>query len=321
MNKTQITEFAELIKKGKLVAFPTETVYGLGADAWSASAVRKVFKTKGRPADNPLIVHVSDEKMVNEFAQDIPEAAQKLMDQLWPGPLTLIFKKKPDVLDAITSGLDTVAVRMPDHKLALDFIEETGPLVAPSANRSGHPSPTRPEHVWADFGKDFPVLDGGPCTIGLESTVVDVSIDPLKIYRPGFISRRQIARITGHKIGVQAMAIEQKSGAAKSPGQKYSHYTPSAAVNWLTSSQVKDTEQTLYLFHSNSAPADDLQGKVINYKEDYNQLARELYDRFRQADIEGYIQVIIEPFDKVSFKDNEILDALHNRITKAIGEE
>lgn len=313
-----IKAFVEKIKRGELVAFPTETVYGLGADAWNPEAIRKIFDTKGRPADNPLIVHISDLEMVREFASEIPEVSKPLMENFWPGPMTLVFKKKPNVLDAITAGLDTVAIRMPDHSLALNFISKTGPLVAPSANRSGKPSPTRVEHVKADLGDNFPVLDGGECTIGLESTVIDVTEDPLKIYRPGYINRKDITRVTGHKIGIQALAIGNDSKAPKSPGQKYSHYTPSARVLWLTSPEVADTTETLYLLHSDAFPSSQMKGTVINYEGNFNRLAKELYDRFRQADIEGYRLVVIEPFDRQSLKEHPILDALLNRITKAI---
>ena len=319
MRNKDITAFVEIIKRGELVAFSTETVYGLGADAWNPGAIHKIFSTKGRPADNPLIVHVSDLEMVGEFASEVPDTAKALMEHFWPGPMTLIFKKKPDVLDAITAGLDTVAIRMPDHKLALDFISQTGPLVAPSANRSGKPSPTKADHVKADFGEQFPVLDGGECTIGLESTVIDVTGNPLKIYRPGYIHRKDITKVTGQKIGVQALMVGNENAAPRSPGQKYSHYTPAARVLWLTSSKVVDSPETLYLLHSDAFPLSQLAGHAINFEGDFVRFAKELYDRFRQADIEGYTSVVIEPFDRQSLKEHPILDALFNRISKAIG--
>lgn len=318
MRNQYITAFADIIKRGELVAFPTETVYGLGADAWNPGAISRIFEAKGRPTDNPLIVHISDLDMVGDFVTEIPEAARLLMENFWPGPMTLIFKKKPNVLDAITAGLDTVAIRMPDHKLALQLISKTGPLVAPSANRSGRPSPTKTEHVRADFGEDFPVLDGGECNIGLESTVIDVTDNPLKIYRPGYLDRKQIAKVTGQKIGVQALAIGNESAAPKSPGQKYSHYTPSAKVLWLTSAEVIDSSKTLYLMHSDAFPSSQMKGAVINYEGDFNRMAKELYDRFRQADIEGFKHIVIEPFDRQAFKEHPILDALLNRISKAV---
>ncbi|MEX0894887.1 MAG: L-threonylcarbamoyladenylate synthase, partial [Balneolaceae bacterium] len=169
----KIHEAVALIQRGEVVAFPTETVYGLGADAHNPEAIQKIFKVKGRPADNPLIIHLANLQEVAEFALEVPKPARQLMEKCWPGPLTLIFKKKPGVPDTATAGLPTVALRIPDHPVALELLRQTGPLAAPSANRSGSPSPTKAEHVRRDFGDDFPVLDGGMSNIGLESTVLD----------------------------------------------------------------------------------------------------------------------------------------------------
>jgi L-threonylcarbamoyladenylate synthase len=165
----------ELIRAGDVVAIPTETVYGLAADAFNISAVKKTFEVKGRPPDNPLIVHISRTEQLDEIADEIPEDAFKLAETFWPGPLTLVLKKKPIVPDIVTGGLNTVAVRMPDHPLTRKLIEQTGPLTAPSANRSGRPSPTRPEHIREDFGSTVHILEGGSAKLGLESTVLDMS--------------------------------------------------------------------------------------------------------------------------------------------------
>lgn len=310
-----LSRYVEILKNGGIVAFPTETVYGLGASAWNPEAIRKIYETKGRPSDNPLIVHVSSIEMVKDFAQVIPSEAEILMEAFWPGPLTLIFKKKPEVLDVITAGLDTVAIRMPNHPVALSLIAEAGPLVAPSANTSGKPSPTKAIHVLDDFGPDFPVIDGGSCEVGIESTVMDVSEKPFHIYRPGKVDKSSIEQIIGEEINV--WKPEKENLKPRSPGMKYTHYSPDAQVRWLTTDDSMDQSDVLYLLHSDRQTTPE--GKnIIHYNRDFELLTRELYDRFRQADKEAYKSIVIEPFDPV-MKSNEILFALHNRISKAIG--
>ncbi len=305
-----LNRYIKLLKRGDIVAFPTETVYGLGADAWNPSAIQKVFEQKGRPADNPLIVHISSVNMVADFAAEIPDEAQKLMDQFWPGPLTLIFKKKPDVLDILTGGLDTVALRWPKHPLSQELIAQAGPLVAPSANSSGKPSPTKPEHVTEDFGKHFPVIAAGETDIGLESTVLDLSQKPFQIYRPGAVSLEQIEEIIDTSV-VMADEDPQKR-SPKSPGTKYTHYSPEAKVLWMDGHP--QDKNTLYLLHSTEI---NLKAEnIIHYSGDYRRMAHELYDRFRQADYDGYDAIAIEPFsDK---HKNELIPALVNRIEKAL---
>jgi L-threonylcarbamoyladenylate synthase len=241
-----VEQAAELIRRGDVVAFPTETVYGLGADAWNPSALKKIFSLKGRPEDNPLIVHLSDLSQVADFASEIPAPAKKLMKKCWPGPLTLVFKKKPEVLDAITSGLNTVALRIPDHPAALDLIRLTGPLAAPSANLSGRPSPTNPMHVRRDFGQDFPVLEGGKSAVGLESTVLDLTRQPFAVLRPGKYTREQLSQITGGRIEVDQTASEKPG----SPGIKYTHYKPEADVEWFDPAKNYDREKVLLITHT-----------------------------------------------------------------------
>lgn len=308
-----LDRYIELLKNGDVVAFPTETVYGLGADAWNPDAVKKVFEIKKRPADNPLIVHVSDTKTVKEFAAKISDDARKLMKAFWPGPLTLIFPKKPEVLDIITAGLDTVALRWPQHPLSQQLIAQAGPLVAPSANSSGKPSPTKPEHVKEDFGEDFPVIEAGETDIGLESTVLDISSEPYRIYRPGAVSAEEIEKVIGKKIEQTSGAAKTK--AAKSPGTKYSHYAPDAIVQWLEGNPNKDVE-AIYLLHSREF--DEVSDKVIHYHQDYRRMAHELYDRFRQTDHHGIKKVLIEPFTEDQLQQS-LVQALQNRISKAIG--
>lgn len=304
-------KYVEIIKSGGVVAFPTETVYGLGADAKNFSAIQKVFETKGRPSDNPLIVHVSDLEQLSEFASDISETAQKLIQNFWPGPLTLVFKKKEDVLDIITAGLDTVAVRMPNHKLALDLIQKTGALVAPSANKSGKPSPTHAKHVLEDFGSDFPVIDGGATEIGLESTVLNVSKDTLVLLRPGKIGKSEIESFLRTEIEISDTLKEGEN--PKSPGQKYAHYKPKAKVVYGKVEEINS--DTLYLMQSDKFQNSS---NIIHYSGDLNRLSKELYDRFRQADLENYEAIFIEDFIDYKRFYTSIYSALINRIQKTL---
>ncbi len=326
-----LNKYIQLLKSGEVTAFPTETVYGLGADAWDLAAVQQVFEVKGRPGDNPLIVHISSDDMLKEFAAEIPQKAKLLTGTFWPGPLTLIFKKKPEVLDAITAGLDTVAVRWPNHQIAKKLIAQTGPLVAPSANSSGRPSPTKPEHVKEDFGNEFPVVDGGRTEIGLESTVLDVSSHPFCIYRPGAISAKQIKDVINQPVEIGGR--NNGGGAARSPGTKYSHYSPQAKVKWLDKKDVFEPEGVLYLLHTmkpesletktefSSIPKkqEDKSGNIIFYSKDMEEMAHQLFDRFRQADQLGYNKIRIEPFTTEQLQKIPIVAALQNRISKAIG--
>jgi L-threonylcarbamoyladenylate synthase len=309
-----LNRYIDLLKSGEVVAFPTETVYGLGADAKNPDAIHKVFEIKGRPSDNPLIVHISGKEQVEDFASEISEDARKLMDAFWPGPLTLIFKKKPEVLDLITAGLDTVALRWPKHPLSQELIARVGPVVAPSANSSGKPSPTKAEHVKEDFGNDFPVVDAGETAIGLESTVLDISSEPYTIYRPGAISADEITEIIGKEVFQDSGS--SKDETAKSPGTKYSHYTPKARVQWISSGDTTFVEEALYLLHSRPAPRKS--NRVIHYDRNFNKMAHELYDRFRQADHQQLDFVFVEPFSNEQLQ-KPIVQALQNRISKAIG--
>lgn len=226
-----IRKAAGIIKSGGLVAFPTETVYGLGADAFDPEAVRKIFEAKGRPLDNPIIVHIADKAMIEQIAVDVPPAAQRLIDIFWPGPLTLVLKKRKEVPYEVTGWLDTVAVRMPDHPVALALIKKSGvPIAAPSANISGRPSPTRAEHVIDDFmGKIDCIIDGGASRIGIESTVLDLTSEVPTILRPGFITPEDIRDVIGN-VCIHPAVIEQVETIAKSPGMKYRHYAPEAEM-------------------------------------------------------------------------------------------
>lgn len=219
-----IKEGAEWLKAGELVAFPTETVYGLGANALDAAACAKIFEAKGRPQDNPLIVHVCDRAMANLLVQNWTTAAELCVQHFWPGPLTLILPKTALVPDIVTAGLANVAIRMPSHPVALRIIEEAGfPIAAPSANLSGKPSPSRGSHVWRDMKGKIPlILDAGMCLVGLESTVLEVSGEVPTILRPGGISKEQLEAVLG-EVHVDAPS---KNQIPKAPGMKYRHYAP-----------------------------------------------------------------------------------------------
>ncbi|MEO1021078.1 MAG: L-threonylcarbamoyladenylate synthase [Bacteroidota bacterium] len=308
-----IEDAVTLLSSGQPVAFPTETVYGLGADAWNTDAIQTVFTLKGRPSDNPLIVHVANREQMLTFVQTIPEYAQLLMDAFWPGPLTIVLPKKAIVPDIITAGLSTVAIRQPNHPLALTLIQRSGPLVAPSANRSGKPSPTKAEHVSDDFGSQVSVIDGGPTRIGLESSVVDLTMSVPVLLRPGSIGKAEIEGVLGMKINESS--THKDNGTPKSPGVKYSHYKPLAEVRWLREGEPY-SPHALYLFLSRSVFG--THPNCVEYNQDFDCLARELYDRFRQADRLAYTSVVIE-----SFPDSTplpITQALLNRIQKAQSE-
>ncbi|MGD6816525.1 L-threonylcarbamoyladenylate synthase [Metabacillus sp. 84] len=227
----QVIQAAELLANNETVAFPTETVYGLGANAGSDEAVEKIYKAKGRPGDNPLIVHVSNHKQAVELVREIPAYAMKIMSMFWPGALTVILPVKEGMLSSrVTAGLSTVAIRMPDHPIALALIEQSGvPIAAPSANLSGKPSPTEAEHVAQDLdGRIAGIVDGGPTGVGVESTVLDCTKQVPVILRPGGITKEQLEEV----IGPVAMdeALTDQTQAPKSPGMKYTHYAPNAPL-------------------------------------------------------------------------------------------
>lgn len=221
-----IRRAARLIRSGEVVAFPTETVYGLGADATNGAAVAKVFALKGRPSFDPLIVHIASVDMLPEVVSTVPEGAERLMALFWPGPLTLVMFKSERIPDIVTAGLPTVAVRMPRNEVALALITEAGvPLAAPSANRFGRPSPTCAEHVMEDLGDKIAlILDGGPTQIGVESTVLDITCSPPVILRPGGISREALEEVIGEVL------VQVAGDAVRSPGQMRQHYAPRARV-------------------------------------------------------------------------------------------
>lgn len=308
-----VKDATKLVQSGNVVGLPTETVYGLAADTSNIRAVRKIFVLKQRPADNPLIVHVSSADQVEDLADADNEDFRRLAKAFWPGPLTLVLPKKPLVLDIITAGLDTVALRMPDHPKMLSVIENTGPLAAPSANRSGKPSPTRPEHVEDDFGEDFPVVDGGSCSVGIESTVLDLSGDTPVILRPGQVTADQIEAIIQKRVEQQSSDQDQ---IRRSPGTRYSHYKPNASVHWMASGDTTQSHQpdTLYIYHT--IEPNNKNENIIWFSGNYGEFAKSLYDLYRTADKKNYDYIKIEPFDNIP--DSTIIPALVNRIQRSV---
>lgn len=243
-DENAISEAGAILKNGGLVAFPTETVYGLGGDALRPEASKHIYAAKGRPSDNPLIVHIADTKDVYILAKEVSPKAEALMEAFWPGPMTLIFKKNSLVPDETTGGLDTVAIRMPSHPDALKLIKESGVYIAaPSANTSGRPSPSTAEHVIEDLNHKIDmILDGGPVGIGIESTIVDMTGTIPTICRPGFITKKMLESIIGEVEIDKALIHPELNLHPKAPGMKYTHYAPHGS---LTIVESKDDESSV----------------------------------------------------------------------------
>jgi L-threonylcarbamoyladenylate synthase len=309
MPKRSLDEAADRINGGGVVAFPTETVYGLGARIDHIPALDRIFELKGRPGDNPLIVHISNLEMLRALTpwHDHPRV-KALADAFWPGPLAIVVPRHPIVPDRVTAGLDTVAIRMPNHPLALQLIEKTGPLAAPSANRSGRPSPTRAGHVIEDFGDELDVLDGGPCTVGLESTVLDLTSDQAAVLRPGGVSSKQIEDVLG-----EAVTSDRDQGVVRSPGTRYRHYAPKTPVQLVLGDGPLAKPANALVISPDVSPDRSVDG-FYGYGGDYGLLASELYDRFRQADLEVRSVIMISPPRDHSHPMHAALD---NRIRKA----
>jgi len=328
-----IREAASIIRNGGLVAFPTETVYGLGADALNAEAVLALFRAKKRPLDNPPIVHVGKVKDVYELAREVPVKAENLMKNFWPGPLTLIFKRSSVVPDVTVAGLDTIAVRMPKHNVALALIRESGcPIAAPSANLAGRPSPTTAEHVLEDLnGRIDAILDAGPTRIGVESTVLDMTVDPPQILRPGGTPREALEAVLG-RIELHPVAVAEKRlpvGKALSPGMKHRHYAPKAkliVVEGELSATVKKvmelvnrykgqnmrvgvlaTDETASLYEADVV-------KSLGSRSHLDVIAKNLFKLLREFDVEGVNVIIAEgvPTEGLGL-------AVMNRLRKASG--
>lgn len=294
-----IARAAEVIKNGGLVAFPTETVYGLGANALDEKAAQKIFTAKGRPAADPLIVHLTGMEQAPLVACSVPKTAYRLMQAFWPGPLTLILPKQPAVPDLVTSGLATVAVRVPNHPVALALIRESGlPIAAPSANRFGHISPTTAQHVWHDLRERIDIiLDGGSAAIGVESTVLDISTTPARILRPGGVTREMLEAVIG-PVTVLGQKRKAEPGLP-SPGLLEKHYAPRAEMILFVGEHARDAlnahlaEQRLVrkvgvLAADEEAGALEQSGAVVyRLGSDLNSIARRIYAGMRWLDGQG----------------------------------
>lgn len=232
INIEEIKKHAKLLKEGKTVIFPTETVYGLGANALDQDAVKKIYEAKGRPSDNPLIVHIYEKNEIYDLAREVSEKAEVVMNKFWPGPITIILKKKGIVPDRTSGGLDTVAIRMPSHKIAREIIKQAGiPIAAPSANISGRPSPTKAKHVKDEMdGRVDGMILGGDSNFGLESTVLDMTSDIPMILRPGSVTKEDLEKVIGQVTVDPSIEKKEDNIKAKAPGMKYTHYSPDADV-------------------------------------------------------------------------------------------
>ncbi len=250
-----LAEASRLLAEGQLVAFPTETVYGLGANALNAQAVLNIFAAKGRPADNPLIVHIWRREQLAGICE-VPEIAEKLMDAFWPGPLTLLMPRKSTISDAVTAGLSTVAVRMPSHPVAAALLKECNlPIAAPSANRSGKPSPTTAAHVLEDMRGIIPlIIDGGSCDVGVESTVLDICNGTPCILRPGGVTKDMLEKVVGEvKVAGSVLRPLQAGEKALSPGMRYKHYSPDGQVTLVEGEEQQVVEALAKLYQHASA--------------------------------------------------------------------
>ncbi len=331
LKPTQINEAAKLINEGQLVSFPTETVYGLGADATNESAVKQVYQAKGRPSDNPLIVHVADVATVEKYAQPLSDSAKKLMAKFWPGSLTMIFKLKPNALStAVTGGLDTAAFRCPRNQTTLDLIRISGkPMVGPSANTSGKPSPTTAQHVYHDLhGKIAAIMDDGPTEVGVESTVLDLSTKQPAILRPGAVTKEEIEEIIGvpvdderHHVGVTEVP--------KAPGMKYKHYAPNAQVyivdpddnwqevnNWIKRNHPTDPIGVMAF--SNVLKSVDWNPNVqlISLGENVNDASHNLFRELRDFDENPQYKIIFTQ----GVEPSGLGEAYMNRLNKSAGQ-
>lgn len=322
-----IAVFATMLAGGKTVIFPTETVYGLGANALDEDAAAKIYQAKGRPSDNPLLVHVADKEDVYDLVENIDKRANLLMDKFWPGPLTIVFKKK-DIIPARTSGgLDTVAIRMPSDQVARDLIRQAGvPIAAPSANISGRPSPTKPEHIIRDMdGRVDGILVGGPCNYGVESTIVDLSDDIAMVLRPGSVTLEMLREVLGQVDLDPSLKNKDDNVKAKAPGMKYKHYSPQAQVYIVKADDQEDFAKRVDVLcvdnakkglktgvMTMSSDKHPYQAKVFDLGGSDTEVAKNLFDSLISLDRES-IDIAYVPY----FEERGIGVAIMNRLKKA----
>lgn len=316
---------ARFIREGKLVAFPTETVYGLGADALNENAVKRIFEAKGRPPDNPLIIHIAEFEQVYELASEVPEKAKILAEKFWPGPLTIVLPKGDKVPYATTGGLETVAIRMPAHEISLALIKTSKrPIAAPSANISGKPSPTLAEHVADDFyGRIECIIDGGETKIGVESTVIDLTTDPPMLLRPGGLPLEEIERVI-RKIKIHPAVKGKPVNLAKAPGMKYKHYAPDAQVIVIEGERERVKEKIKELVKEYKAQGMKVgvmatgdfyeADAYFNMGESEEEIARNLFKALRELDKSGVDVILAE-----GIEEKGLGLAVMNRLRKAAG--
>ena len=322
-----ISLFATMLADGKTVIFPTETVYGLGANALDEDAATKIYQAKGRPSDNPLLVHVADKEDVYDLVENIDDRAKLLMDKFWPGPLTIVFKKKAIIPDRTSGGLDTVAIRMPSDQVARDLIRQAGvPIAAPSANISGRPSPTKPEHIIRDMdGRVDGILVGGPCDYGVESTIIDLSEDLAMVLRPGSITLEMLGEVLGRVDLDPSLKNKDDNIRAKAPGMKYQHYSPQAQVYIVKADDLEGfAERVDSLCEDNAKKGlkigvmtmnydqHSYQAKVFDLGGSDTEVAKNLFDSLISLDRE-YIDIAYVPY----FEERGIGVAIMNRLKKA----
>ena len=328
----KMEEAGKLIAGGQLVAFPTETVYGLGGDALDPEAAKKIYAAKGRPSDNPLIVHIAEFEDMYRVGKNIPEKAKKLSDAFWPGPLTMIVEKSDAVPDATTGGMNTVAVRMPNHPVALELIRKSGCLIAaPSANTSGRPSPTEASHVAEDLnGKIAMIIDGGQVGIGIESTIIDLTEEIPMVLRPGYITPKMLSEVLGEEVIIDPGIIAaDDTRKPKAPGMKYKHYAPKADMIIVDGPQEQVIAKINSLAKNKKAAGDKVaviatdetrdsyDADVIlcmGSKLDEDAIARHLYKILRECD-----ELSVNAIYSESFATPRIGQAIMNRMLKAAG--
>lgn len=332
-DESQLEEAGKVIRNGGLAAFPTETVYGLGGNALDEEAAKKIYQAKGRPSDNPLIIHIADVRALEELAEEIPENAKKLAKAFWPGPLTMILKKSTIVPESTTGGLDSVAIRMPNHPIALALIKQSGCYIAaPSANTSGRPSPTLAKHVEEDLsGKIDYIIDGGEVSVGLESTIVDLTGDTVMILRPGFITKEELEKVV-ENVEYDPAVIQKKNTekiVAKAPGMKYKHYAPKGKLTIIKGNMEHVVEvineQTIKKaqegYQTGVIATEETKGryqtglvKSIGSRTEEKTIALNLYKVLREFDTQGVEYIYSE-----SFEQGELGQAIMNRLLKAAG--
>ena len=330
MDTEALERAAAIIRDGGLVAFPTETVYGLGADALSAEASKKIYAAKGRPSDNPLIVHVAEFSDMEKIAQEMPKEAKKLADAFWPGPLTMIVRKNDKVPYETTGGMDTVAVRMPNHPVALELIRRSGGYIAaPSANTSGKPSPTLAEHVAFDMDGRIPmILDGGPVGIGIESTIVDLTEDIPMILRPGYITPKMLEKVIGEVKMDPGIIASDSLQKPKAPGMKYRHYAPKASMTVIQGKKeavirrieelaAEYPKEKVGILATDETLSCYTHGQVVSAgSRNEHTIEQGLYRALREFDHMGVSVIFSE-----SFADDDRSEAIMNRLLKAAGQK